>query len=121
MKICWITIYVNDMEQSLDFYTKIIGLKIIDTFSPKTGMNICFLNGGNIQLELIHDTTNNNISYGKDISIGFEVASIEEKIKDLKTKGIKNIIGPISPAPNIFFIFITDPNGLKLQLSEHKE
>ena len=28
MKICWITMYVRDMKESLQFYTQILGLEV---------------------------------------------------------------------------------------------
>ncbi|NLJ82286.1 MAG: VOC family protein [Bacteroidales bacterium] len=120
MNICWLTIYVNDMEASLKFYTEIMGMSVLHSFSPKSGMEIYFLNTGSIQLELIYDSENKNITYGKDISVGFETASLTDKIKELKEKGIQSIVGPISPTPTVSFIYITDPNGLKTQIVEKK-
>ncbi len=120
MNICWITIHVSNMAESLKFYTQIMGLTISRQFSPQPGIEISFLNGGNTQLELIHDSGKQNISYGEHISLGFQVKSLNKKIEDLKNKGIRSIIGPISPTPNVSFIYITDPNGLKLQIVEEK-
>lgn len=120
MSICWITIYVNNMAESVKFYTEIMGLTISHRFSPQPGMEITFLNAGSIQLELIYDPNNPDISIGKDISIGFQVPSLDAKTEELKGMGIGSIIGPISPTPHISFIYITDPNGLKLQIVEQK-
>lgn len=120
MNTCWITIYVNNMAESIRFYTDIMGLTISHGFSPQPGMEITFLNAGSILLELIYDPNNLDISLGKDISVGFQTQSLEKKIAELQAKGVINIIGPISPTPNISFIYITDPNGLKLQIVEKK-
>ncbi|MFA5302008.1 MAG: VOC family protein [Bacteroidales bacterium] len=121
MKISWITIYVRDMDESLQFYTQILGLEIKRTFSAGPGMEICFLEGNGTDLELICDTEHKDIACGQDISIGFEVESLKETMADLKEKGMTQITGPISPNPSISFIFITDPNGLKIQLAEQKK
>ncbi len=120
MKICWITIYVRDMEESLKFYTQILGLEVKRTFSAGPGMEICFLEGNGTDLELICDAEHKRVTYGQDISVGFTVDSLDQTIAGLIEKGITRITGPISPNPSISFIFITDPNGLKIQLAEEK-
>lgn len=120
MNILWVTIYVHNMAESVRFYTEIMGLTISHQSSPQPGMEITFLNSGSIQFELIYDPNNLDISMGKDISVGFQVPSLDKKIEELNKKGISPIIGPIRPGPNVSFIFITDPNGLKLQIVEQK-
>ncbi|HOO69759.1 MAG TPA: VOC family protein [Bacteroidales bacterium] len=121
MKICWITMYVRDMKESLQFYTQILGLEVKRTFSAGPDMEICFLEGNGTDLELIYDPEHKTVAYGQDISVGFIVESLEDTISGLKEKGITRITGPISPNPSISFIFITDPNGLKIQLAEQKK
>ncbi len=118
MKASWITIYVKNMEESLKFYTEIIGLEIAHRSSPQEGLDIAFLNAGDIQVELICDSNKSEISIGEDISLGFSIDSLELTIKNIKEKSVKNIIGPISPSPHISFIFIFDPNGFKIQIAE---
>jgi lactoylglutathione lyase len=118
MKASWITIYVKNMEESLKFYTEIIGLEIAHRSSPQEGLDIAFLNAGGIQVELIYDSNKLEFSIGKDISLGLTVESLELTIKDIKEKGVKTIIGPISPSPHISFIFVFDPNGFKIQIAE---
>ena len=120
MKISWITIYVRDMEESLQFYTQILGLEVKRTFSAGPGMEICFMEGNGTDLELICNTEHKDVAYGQDISVGFTVESLDDTIAYLKEKGITRIIGPVSPNPVIRFIFIFDPNGLKIQLAEQK-
>ncbi len=120
MKICWMTIYVNDMKESLKFYTEIMGLKLLKQFTVKPGMEICFLDGQSISFELIYDSENKNIQYGKDISVAFETDSIEKKMLQLNENGINNILGPFKPNPEHTFIFIHDPNGFKIQIAENK-
>ena len=71
MKASWITIYVKDMEESLKFYTEIIGLEIAHRSSPQEGMDIAFLNAGGIQVELICDSNKSEISIGNDVSLAY--------------------------------------------------
>ncbi|MDP4108576.1 MAG: VOC family protein, partial [Bacillota bacterium] len=60
-----------------------------------------------------------NIDAGKDISWGFEVDSLDRTISLLKEKGY-NIIGPFSPNPGVKFVYILDPNGMKIQLIQNQ-
>ena len=50
--------------------------------------------------------------------MGFSVSSVEEMIHFLEKEGIPILAGPLSPNPAIRFLYILDPNGLKIQLVE---
>lgn len=118
MSFCWTTINVKDMEESLEFYEKLVGLKLNQRFQAGPDMEIAFLGEGETQLELIYNKEVNNINYSEDISLGFKVNSVEEKMKFIKEKGLKIHSGPFQPNPSISFFFVLDPNGLKIQFVE---
>ena len=118
MNICWITIYVRDMAESLKFYTQTLGLQVKRSFSAGGGTEICFLDGKGTDLELIFDPNRKEVSCAADVSVGFQVESLDKTMADLKEKGITQLTGPIAPNPSIRFTFVTDPNGLKIQLAE---
>jgi len=118
MKITWITIHVKDMAVSKRFYCDVLGLTVKHEMAPRPGMNICFLDGGPIDYELIEDDGHPEIHIGDSVSVGFRVDSLDEKIADLKKKGVENIVGPIQPTPTIRFIYIKDPDGMTIQISE---
>ena len=118
MKFCWCTINVNNMEESLKFYQEIVGLKLDRKFGTGPDMEIAFLGEGETKVELIHNVKNNDVDLGKDISMGFEVNSLDEKIAMLKEKGI-TVAEPFQPNPHVKFIFVQDPNGLRIQFVEN--
>lgn len=121
MSILWTTISVKNMEESLKFYQDIVGLPIERRFTAGPDTEIYFLGGGEgAKLELICNKKNNVIDIGKDISIGFAVDSIDDKIESLKNRGIEIKSGPFQPNPNVRFFFIEDPNGLTIQFVEQK-
>jgi len=66
-------------------------------------------------------TGKQEVAFGKDISIGFEVPSLDKMMVLLKEKGIDIKAGPMQPNPFTKFIFIEDPNGVKIQFVEHKK
>lgn len=119
MKFCWATLNVSNLEKSLKFYKEIVGLPVNRRFVAGNDLEIAFLGDGETKLELIWNKTKREISVGQDISIGFEVKSVDKMIEYLKEKGIEIESGPFQPNPNIKFFYIRDPNGLKVQLVEN--
>jgi lactoylglutathione lyase len=118
MRFCWSTLMVKNMEESLKFYQEIVGLTIDRRFQAGPGMEIAFLGDGETKVELIHNTNLEEINLGKDISLGFQVNSIDEMMTFVKEKGVDIHSGPFQPNPNIKYFYILDPNGLKIQLVE---
>jgi len=121
MKFCWVTINVRDMSESIQFYEEIVGLPVMNQISAGPDTQITFLGSGDTQVELMYHTGRQEVTFGRDISIGFEVPSLDEMIVLLKEKGIDIKGGPIQPNPFMKFIFIEDPNGVRIQLVEHKK
>ena len=120
MKLCWITIYVKDMQESVKFYKEIVGLEVKRSFSIGEGKHFTFLGSGETEIELIQDENVLDINVGTSISLGFEVPNVEEKIKEIREGGLEIQDGPFSPNPSIIFFYVLDPNGLKIQFVENK-
>jgi len=118
MAFLWTTIMVKNMEESLDFYQKIVGLPLNRRFGAGPGMEICFLGDDETKVELICNEKMESVNIGSDISMGFAVKSVDEKIAFLEGKGIKLHSGPFAPNPHTKYFFILDPNGLKIQFVE---
>ncbi len=119
MKFCWTTLTVDNMEDSLKFYQEIVGLPISKKYLAGPGVEICFLGEGETKLELICDK---NQTFPKNVgrvSLGFEVVSLDEKIKFIQEKGIEIADGPFQPNPHIKFFFVKDPNGFSVQFVEN--
>jgi lactoylglutathione lyase len=120
MKLCWVTINVKDMDASLRFYTEIVGLTVHRTIRPNPKMQIAFLGAGETKVELIYDPKPEALSYGEDVSIGFEVASLDATIETLKAKGVKIESGPFQPIPGgTRFAYARDPDGMSVQFVEN--
>lgn len=119
MKFCWTTIRVKNMEESLQFYQEVVGLTMIRRFESHPGSEIAFLGDGETKVELICNANQQTVNLGEDISLGFEVESLDEKVEYVKAKGIQVQGGPFQPNPNVKFFYILDPNGLKIQFVEN--
>lgn len=118
MSFCWATIQVKDMNESLEFYEDIVGLKVKEKIEISPDMEISFLGEGETQIELVHNKQNSDMKFDENISLGFKVNSVDEKIEFIKGKGLEVHSGPFQPNPSTVFFFILDPNGLKIQFVE---
>jgi lactoylglutathione lyase len=115
VKFRWATIFVKDMEASLSFWRDLIGLPVHHRIKPNPGMDIAFLGKDGTQVELLHDSRASAKTYGDGLTLGFEAPDLEETIASLKARGIEPK-GPFQPNPRMRFIFITDPDGVTVQL-----
>jgi lactoylglutathione lyase len=120
MNLAWITLHVNDMEESVKFYTEVVGLEVSRRFKATSDMEIAFLGNGETKVELIYRDSQKPCNYGDSLSIGFTVDSLKDHICFLEESGIVNLEGPYSPNDEISYIFITDPNGVRIQFAETK-
>lgn len=118
MKFCWSTLSVKDLDESIKFYEEIVGIKVNRRFQAGPDTEIAFLGDGETKVELICNKQKKEINVGEDISWGFTVDSVDEKMAFLKEKGIDILSGPFSPNPHAKFFFIKDPNGMKIQFYE---
>ena len=119
MKFCWTTLMVENLEESLKFYTDIVGLKMDKSFNAGPGVKIAFLGDGETKIELICNEALKEVNLGHDISLGFEVNSVDEMMAFVKEKGIDIQGGPFQPNPHTKFFYVLDPNGLKIQFVEN--
>jgi lactoylglutathione lyase len=55
---------------------------------------------------------------GDSISVGFDAESLDNIKETLKENNIPILAGPIQPNPSIKFLYVHDPNGLKIQFIE---
>ena len=118
MRFCWSTLNVRNLEESVKFYTDIIGLEVVREFSAGP-LKIVFLGKGETEIELICDGKSRDINVGIDISWGFEVESLDDALALISNNKIKVEEGPIQPTPDVRYFFIKDPNGMKIQLIEN--
>lgn len=118
MKFLWTTLPVKNMDESLGFYNSILGLPIASR-KEDLGMKMIMLGEeGQPKLELIWLASNQGKPLQSDITIGISVESMDNALQMLQRYGIRILRGPISPAPNITFLFVNDPNGYQVQLVE---
>ncbi len=117
MKYCWTTLQVRNIEESIEFYQKVIGLGLKRRFKLENGGEFAFLGDGETQIELIA-SKHKEFIVGNAITLGFSVDSLDETLIFVKENGIEIESGPMQPNDHIRFFYILDPNGIHIQFSQ---
>jgi lactoylglutathione lyase len=61
---------------------------------------------------------NDTVVFIDQISIGFSVDSLDERIREFKEAGIDIYKEPVQPNPHIRFFYVKDPNGVSVQFAQ---
>ena len=117
MHIDHITIRTEKLKESVDFYEKITGLKIVRDLR-KIDAQIVFLADaeGDTRIELIEVPAGRGYC-GSGISIGFHTDDAAGFREELLKKGFQ-ASEIVSPNPSVRFFFVEDPNGVQIQFGE---
>ncbi|MFX1281635.1 MAG: VOC family protein [Promethearchaeota archaeon] len=115
MKVKYATIIVENMENSVKFYTEVMGFKVESQHNPVPGAIITILKGeGEAMIELIESTKYETGLY----SVGMDVEDINTTVKELKSKGAKITMEPV-PITVGMLAWLEDPNGVRIALIQH--
>ena len=119
-KIHKIAIISDDIEGAVEFYTKKLGLTVMERFANEDDEDYVFLDAGGILLELMPQKTMGRAPGFHHIS--FDVDSVEDSAQDLKNKGVSITKEPfdVGGGTGITLSFFEGPNQLNLQLF-HRE
>ncbi|MBQ9026157.1 MAG: VOC family protein [Methanobrevibacter sp.] len=114
MKIRYATMIVDDMEESVKFYTETLDFTLDEVFDVPGG-KITLLDGdGFAGLELIENTAFETGLY----SIGMDVEDIHKEIEDLEEKGANIAMKPVETQVG-YMARVIDPNGINIVLVQH--
>ena len=118
-------IRVNDLEESIKFYTEVLGMKLLrEKEYPEGKFSLAFLGYGNetenTVIELTYNWDKNDYEHGNAFGhIAIEVDDIYKACEETKNKGVKVIRdhGPMMGS-RLLLAFIEDTNGYKIELIE---
>lgn len=114
MKIRYATMIVEDMEESVKFYTETFDFTFDAEFDVPGG-KITLLDGdGFAGLELIES---DNFETGL-YSIGMDVEDINREIENLESKGADIALKPVETQVG-YMARVVDPNGINIVLVQH--
>jgi lactoylglutathione lyase len=117
MQFIHVTISVRDLDESVDFYARVVGLAETRRFESGKS-RIAFLGSGATQVELVQNSDGKEPSFGSDFSLGFAADSLDELRQRLVAEG-HDPGETISPNPDVRFFFVNDPNGVRIQFVEN--
>jgi lactoylglutathione lyase len=121
------SIFVNDMQQSIDFYTQTLGLRLLDgPYHYPGNADMAFVGEDwNSYIELVYDLEEHSpYEIGNRYEhLAIEVdGDLEGYVADLRRKGVK-ILKDVkkSPGGSRAIAFIEDPNGIPVELLEPRK
>ena len=125
MRILHSMIRVNNLEESIKFYTQVLDMNLLrEKEYPEGKFSLAFLGYGKETEETVIELTYNwdKIEYEHGNAFGhiaIEVDDIYQFCEEIKNKGAKIIRdpGPMMGS-KLVLAFIEDPNGYKIELIE---
>ncbi|TKB64963.1 MAG: VOC family protein [Nitrospira sp.] len=112
---------VSDMEQTITFYTGVLGLEVLERKTSPRGSQLAFLKVPNSEelIELTCFPPSGPVIVQEDlVHLAFQVESLDETVASLNAKGVKVTDGPITTSSGSRFIFIDAPDGYEVELIE---
>lgn len=127
MRILHTMIRVTDLEKSITFYTKLLGMKLLRRKDyPEAKFTLAFLGYGdeakNTAIELTHNWETHEYELGNAFGhIAIEVEDVYQACHDIKARGGKVVreAGPMKHSTTVL-AFVEDPDGYKIELLSPK-
>lgn len=112
---------VSDLNQTIRFYTDVLGLEVLERKTSPRGSQLAFLKVPNSDelIELTSFPPSGPVTVQEDlVHLAFQVDSLEETIASLNSMGVKVTDGPTQTSSGSRFIFIDAPDGYEVELIE---
>lgn len=112
---------VSDMDETINFYTDVLGLEVVERKTSPRGSHLAFLKVPNSEelIELCSFPPSGPVKVQEDlVHLAFEVDNLDDTIADLTAKGVKITDGPTRTSSGSRFIFIDAPDGYEVELIE---
>jgi lactoylglutathione lyase len=112
---------VSDIDQTIKFYTGVLGLEVMERKTSPRGSHLAFLKVPNSEelIELASYPPSGPVTVQEDlVHLAFQVENLDDTMRDLSAKGIKVTDGPTQSSSGSRFIFIDAPDGYEIELIE---
>lgn len=125
-------IRVRDMDESIKFYTEVLGMKAVDMrerLEPTKGEAVTMKSSDSeqiLELNYYEEDSPFNTPYvnGEELDhLAFDVESLQETVEALRRRGIEIIVEPgsIGGKEGWNEAFFKDPNGIWIELLQKKK
>jgi len=112
---------VSDMDQTINFYTDVLGLEVMERKTSPRGSHLAFLKVPNSEelIELCSFPPSGPVKVQEDlVHLAFEVDNLDDTIAELTAEGVRVTDGPTRSSSGSRFIFIDAPDGYEVELIE---
>ena len=119
MKLLHTRMRVSDMDETIRFYTEVLGLEVLERKTSPRGSHLAFLKVPNSEelIELCSFPPSGPVRVQEDlVHLAFQVDDLDGAIRTLQAKGIKITDGPTTTSSGSRFIFIDAPDGYEIEL-----
>ena len=128
MRILHTMLRVGDLQRSIDFYTKVLGMKLLRTTDrPEQKYTLAFVGYGTnperAELELTYNYGVDQYELGNAYGhIAIAVDDAYTTCENVKAQGgtVTREAGPVKGGSTVI-AFVQDPDGYKIELIERKE
>lgn len=114
---------VSDIDETIGFYTDVLGLEVVERKTSPRGSHLAFLAVPNSDelIELCSFPPSGPVTVQEDlVHLAFEVEDLDATIKALEAKGVKVTDGPTRTSSGSRFIFIDAPDGYEVELIQRQ-
>lgn len=127
MRFLHTMIRVNNLEKSLQFYTGVLGMKLLSRHDyPEGKFTLAFVGYGDSKddsaIELTYNWDRDSYTLGDAFGhIALGVEDVYKTCDEIRTKGgkVAREPGPMKHGTTVI-AFVEDPNGYKIELIERK-
>ncbi len=127
MRLLHTMIRTGDLDRSIDFYTKVLGMRLLRRNDyPEGKFTLAFVGYGDERDNTVIELTYNWGIDHYDLGAGFghlaiEVTDAAESCAEIKRRGgtVTREAGPMKGGTTVI-AFVTDPDGYKIELIERK-
>jgi lactoylglutathione lyase len=116
---------VGDLARSVDFYTRLLGMKIVrERNDPESGQNVAYVGygeeGTHPVLELIENTGNHDKPWAGHFAVA--VSDLPALVKTLEGAGVRFARPLAQPktGTNAYIANIYDPDGFEIELNQRR-
>ena len=128
MRILHTMLRVGDLQRSIDFYTKVLGMKLLRTSdNPEYKYTLAFVGYGSnpehAELELTYNWGVHKYEMGSAYGhLAISAGDIVAACDSVKANGgnVTREPGPVKGGSTVI-AFVTDPDGYKIELIERKD
>lgn len=123
MRLLHTMLRVGNLEQSIEFYTRVLGMKLLRQKDyPDGRFTLAFVGYGDESDHTVIELTHNWDTQGYDLGAGYghvaiEVDDVYAAVEELRKRGGKVIrpAGPMNAGATII-AFVEDPDGYQIEL-----